>query len=549
MTFTNSIDTAHAINLAAKAASVSNATTADQAKPIADQLLLSAPTWSSGSGTSAYSVASGDVTDKSAVIWSRAENSGTMNVQVSNDSTFSRALQKKTVMVNASTDFAGTVMFDKLPPYTTYYYKVWFTPNNNPTGNTSTNSTTMASNPISFDTFKTAPSPSDSKPFSFVVGGDLGGQQFCRRIGTTMNYPIFSVMKAASPDFFIFNGDQIYADNYCPASGPVNVTGWTNIQGNFPKVNDPSIDWKNYTQVHDVYFKHWDYNRADPNLQSLLRNVPIYSQADDHDVANNYAPSSYYYSNITKDRAGFPNSVKAGIQEFFNFSPIDKNASDPTRIYRSFHWGRDADLFIVDQHQYRSRNDLPDIPANNKTLLGKAQLHWLEQGLLNSNAIWKIVSLDDPITIPSCVYKETPTDPLGCDNFASDGKSNMTFTRERNEFLRFLDEHKVKNVIFVVTDVHFAANILVNHDFNGDGKNFTYYELVSGPLSAFPAQPSHLDPTVNTIYLYKEGPLFNFGYYKIEHEGKEEGRPHLISEIIDINGLVRPGSRLDLTPQ
>src|SRR5581483_6811919 len=133
------------------------------------------PTWSSGSGTSAYSIASGDITDKSAVIWSQAENSGMMSVQVSNDSTFSRELQKKTVVVNASTDFAGTVMFDKLQPYTTYYYKVWFTANNDTTGNTSTNSTTMTNNPISFGTFKTAPSPSDSKPFSFVVGGDLGG--------------------------------------------------------------------------------------------------------------------------------------------------------------------------------------------------------------------------------------------------------------------------------------------------------------------------------------------------------------------------------------
>jgi alkaline phosphatase D len=363
-----------------------------------------------------------------------------------------------------------------------------------------------------------------------------------------MNYPIFNIIKATSPDFFIFNGDEIYGDNACPASGPSNVTGWDNIPGDFPRSNDPSVNWSDETQVHDVYFRHWKYNRADPNLQSLLRNVSMYSQADDHEVANNYAPSSYY-SNITKDRIGFPNLVKVGIQEFFNFSPIERNSSDPNRIYRSFHWGKDADLFIVDQHSYRSRNDMLDTPANNKTLLGKAQLHWLEQGLLTSNATWKIVSLDDPIPIPSCVHKESVTEPLGCDNFATDGKTNnMTFTRERNEFLAFLDEHNVKNVIFVVTDVHFAANVIVNQDFNGDGKNFTYYELVSGPLSAGPSQPSPLDPTINATYLYKEGPLFNFGYYKIEHE-KKDGKAHLISEVIDINGLVRPGSGLDLTPR
>ncbi len=491
--------------------------------------------------SSAYSIASGDVTDKSAIIWSRAESPGIMNVQFSNDSSFSKETLKTSV-VNASTDFAGRVKLDMLTPSTTYYYKVWFTING-------TNRKPISS-PPSAGSFKTAPSPSDSKEFSFVVGGDLGEQPYCRRIGK--NYQIFRVMEALSPDFFIFNGDQIYADIYCSSSSPQSVAGWNNIPGNFPSINDISINWSNYTQVHDIYLKHWDYNRADPNLQSFLRNVPMYSQADDHDVANNYAPSSYY-SNITKARAGFPNLVKAGIQEFFDFSPIEQNAVEPTRIYRSFHWGKDTDLFIVDQHQYRSRNDLRDTASNNKTLLGKAQLRWLEQGLLNSNATWKIVSLDDPITIPVCVQKETLTNPLGCDNFAPDGISNMTFTRERNEFLKFLDEHGIKNVVFVTTDVHFAANIVVNQDFNGDRKNFTYYELVSGPLSAIPNSPNllippnPLDPTIHATYLYKEGPIFNFGYYKIEHEN--DGKAHLISQVLDVNGLVRPGSCLDLSPK
>jgi alkaline phosphatase D len=246
-------------------------------------------------------------------------------------------------------------------------------------------------------------------------------------------------------------------------------------------------------------------------------------------------------------RAGFPNLIKAGTQEFFNFSPIEKNSDEPTRIYRSFHWGKDADLFIVDQHHYRSRNDIADTANNNKTLLGKAQFQWLEQGLLNSTATWKLVSLDDPITIPECASKETSTTPLGCDNFASDGKSKMTFTRERNELLTFLDEHHIKNVIFIVTDVHFAANILVDHDFNGDGNNLRYYELVNGPLSAGAGEPGPMDPTINAKYLYKEGSMFNFGYFKVQQE--DDGNVHLISEVHGVDGATRPGSHLDLIPQ
>lgn len=137
----------------------------------------------------------------------------------------------------------------------------------------------------------------------------------------------------------------------------------------------------------------------------------MYSQADDHEVLNDYGGKWLYWTNATKPRAGFPNVVKAGINAFFNFSPIDVNKAEPNRIYRSFHWGKNLDLFILDMHSYRSRNDLPDTSENNKTLLGRDQLHWLEQSLLNSTATWKVISADVPTTIPNCFNKQ-----LGCDN-------------------------------------------------------------------------------------------------------------------------------------
>ena len=71
------------------------------------------------------------------------------------------------------------------------------------------------------------------KHFTFVIGGDLGGQRYCKRVN--LGYPIFSIMKALSPDFFIFNGDQIYGDDVCPATqGPEDVAGWYNVPRRFP---------------------------------------------------------------------------------------------------------------------------------------------------------------------------------------------------------------------------------------------------------------------------------------------------------------------------
>jgi alkaline phosphatase D len=495
--------------------------------------------------------ASGDVADTSAVVWSRAKDRALMHVQYDTDRSFSHA-KSKTLLVDKLTDFAGHIKLDSLSPDTIYYYRVWFSSASDSTNNTTKSLSTRPDSMIG--SFRTAPDhltssiSSTNRTISFVIGGDLGGQNYCRRdgIGGIQGYAIFSIMQSLSPDFFIFNGDQIYGDNACSVNGPSNVTGWTNIEGNFPSVTDNKVNWNNQTQLQGIYSKHWEYNRADPHLQGLLRNTSMYSQADDHEVVNDYGGKWSYWTNATKNRTGFPNVVKAGINAFFNFSPIYRNKAEPDRIYRSFHWGKDLDLFLLDMHSYRSRNDLPDTPQNNKTLLGRDQLHWLEQSLLNSTATWKVISADVPATIPNCFNKQ-----LGCDNWATTGTSatfKETFTGERSDFLKFLDDHDIKNVVVVATDVHFPINILVEDDPNHDGHKLIYHELVSGPLSAIPLKANPLDPTINSTSKYQENQIFNFGYIKIQQE-KSDGKVHLISEVRDENGLVRPGSNWDISPQ
>jgi len=490
-------------------------------------------------------IASGDVTDNSAVVWSRANDRALMHVQYDTNLSFSHA-KSKILSIDKSADFAGHIKLDSLSPDTIYHYRVWFSSASDSTNNTTESLSTKPDSMIG--SFRTAPDHLTSKPVSFVVGGDLGGQNYCRRNGTggIQGYPIFSIMQSLSPDFFIFNGDQIYVDNACSVNGPSNVTRWINIEGNFLSVTDNKVNWNNQTQLQDVYSKHWEYNRGDLYLQGLLRNTSMYSQADDHEVVNDYGGKWSYWTNTTKNRTGFPNVVKAGINAFFNFSPIDRNKDESNRIYRSFHWGKDLDLFLLDMHSYRSRNDLPDTTQNNKTLLGRDQLHWLEQSLLNSTATWKVISADVPTTIPNCFNKQ-----LGCDNWATNGTSSTfkkTFTRERSDFIRFLDDHNIKNVVVVTTDVHFPINILVEDDPNHDGDKLIYHELVSGPLSAIPLKANPLDPTINATSEYQENQIFNFGYIKIQQE-KSDGKVHLISEVRDENGLMRPGSNWDIPPR
>jgi alkaline phosphatase D len=134
-------------------------------------------------------IASGDVTNDSAVIWSRSNSDSIMNVQYNrlphfNDSSLINVYKTK---VDSSTNYTGHIKLTNLKPNTTYYYKTWFSDVND----------AVKSNNFT-GKFKTAPNKDMVlKEINFVIGGDLAGSStnatLCRQFG--IGYPIFSVME------------------------------------------------------------------------------------------------------------------------------------------------------------------------------------------------------------------------------------------------------------------------------------------------------------------------------------------------------------------
>jgi alkaline phosphatase D len=517
-----------------------------------------------------HGVSSGDVTDHSAVIWARANKQAQMYMEYDNDPNFSHPKSHTGALANESTDFTTHIKLEGLSPDVRYYYRVWFAASADVDGNNnrgSKNDSSIFSDSL-LGTFVTAPPPvvslssssSKSAPISFIFGADLGGQKYCRQLDKG-GYSIFAKMKELSPHFFIANGDMIYSADTCPADGPDGPGGWQNIPGNFSGIVDPSVNWTNLGQVRNVYLQHWQYNRADPYLQDFLENTSMYSQWDDHEVINDFGAPWQHWNSANKDREGYPNLVKVGREAFFSYSPIDRNRDDPNRIYRSFSWGPNLDLIILDARSYRSPNSVADSVENNKTMLGSEQLHWLEESLLNSTATWKVISSDVPISIPTGFNASI----FGRDGWANGNETNFSsetgFEREFQGLLKFIDENNINNIVFVTTDVHFAANIKYEVDANSDGDKLRFYELVSGPLSAFrfgmqdgPPLPK-IDTTFNPTLLYEEGGIFNFGYIRIDDimsDGNNtvvDGKAHLMADVRGEDGLPRPNSLLNLTPQ
>ena len=480
-------------------------------------------------------VASGEVSYDGATIWARVDEESKMNLQYDDNTEFLHPVSK-IKSVDNSTDFAGKIRLDGLKANTKYFYKVWFSN----IGNVTNSSAIIGS-------FRTAPDlTSSSDSTSFILGADIGGQGFCREVND--GYLIFEKMKSLSPDFYIQNGDMIYATNDCPKERP---GGGQNIPGIFPGIAAPVVDWNNLTEIQDIYLKHWTYNRGDPHLQSFLGNTSVYMQWDDHEVINDFGSQWSYLNSQNRNRTGYQNLVQAGTEAFFNFSPLERNQQEPNRIYRAFHWGKDLDVIILDARSYRSRNDLPDIEQSNKTMLGFGQLSWLKETLLNSNATWKIVSSDVPMSIPTGANASKFGRDGWADGIVRDFSSRTGFERELSNLMRFIDDNDIKNVVFLTTDAHFPLMLKYNADVNLDGDPVNIYEIVCGPLSAIPygipgIPLPRLDPTFQPTILYVEGGIFNFGYFKMQKEN--DGLVHFTASIVGQDGVPRPNSLLDLTP-
>jgi len=481
-----------------------------------------------------FAVSSGDVSSNSAIVWARATGRTEISVQYDTDPSFSRPRSAGAAQAASETDFTAKFSLKGLTPKTIYYFRV-----RSSLGRRQ-DSSGLADGMDG--QFRTAPAPDDDAPVSFLLGGDTGGQGYCRRVGT--GYLIYSSMRALDADFYIQNGDGVYVDYACPESGP--EPGWQNIPGDFLRLADPAFDWRDRPLVRETILAHYRYNWDDQHLKEFLRSISTYAQWDDHEVIDDFG-AQWTFWNPLDERPGFPILVQEGLSVFLNYWPIARNPVEPARIYRSFRWGKNLELFLLDTRSYRSRNNLPDSAENGKTLLGKAQLAWLKNGLITSTATWKIVSSTCPLA-SSAMGGNYPVIGEDCwaHGSAPDASSQTGFTRELVDLMTFLDEHDVKNMVWIATDVHHVESTRYAFDGNHDGRSMVFHEFLVGPLSASVGPLGPFDNTLNPTHLFRKTGIFNFGYFRIE---RRDNSSHFIAEVRDENGTLVPDSVVDLTAE
>ncbi len=413
----------------------------------------------------------GEVTDTSAVVWGRGFEERALTVEHAPAAGGSPRAASVTLTRNA--DLTGKVALTGLSPATRYTYRVRH-------GGESV-----------AGSFVTAPPRDQARPLTFLWSADLGGGRTgCRHIRD--GYPIFRAMGERKPDFFLFVGDTIYADIRC--GGPDRVPGYDFAAATLDEFRE----------------KH-RYNRADPAVQEFFRTTSVYAIWDDHEVKNDFAGT-------------VEPLMPVGRRAFIEYWPLQPPPEEPTRLYRKFRWGKLLEVFILDTRQYRSSNQDPDGPG--KTMLGVPQRRWLIDNVSTSTAVWKAVVSSVPLSVPtgrpSAHDSWSNANPLGFPEENATG-----FAVERDLILRTFRDRGVKNLFWLVADVHHAE--LIRHS---PWPDFAFHEFIAGPLSASHGRPRPLDMGLNPRSLFGLGEIDNFGEVTIDPVG-------LTVRIIDVTGSVR----------
>lgn len=245
---------------------------------------------------------------------------------------------------------------------------------------------------------------------------------------------------ATDVDLVICLGDYVYEAG--PADG-VAVDG--------------RVDPEAPTQSLDDFRRQYHLYKADPDLQAMHAAFPFVGIFDNHDG----------FSGPT-DPAG-PGARAA----FFEQLPVRRSPVDAERQYRALGFGDLADLFLLDERQYRDPTpasgdnplgtttvERPEMVAPGRTMLGAAQKGWLQDGLAASTAAWKVLGSQ---LVVAPLRSEVLADVQAT---AGDGPQRNAgryvnligwdgYQAERRELLDHLRDEAVADVLVLSGDSHF----------------------------------------------------------------------------------------------
>jgi alkaline phosphatase D len=363
-------------------------------------------------------VSSGEIQPTSAVLWARtAHQQGPVTAEVARDPRFRHVVFRGRATAKRAADLTVQVRATHLKPATHYYYRFRLGRSPSPAGR-----------------FETAPAAGSDATIRFAYSGDADSQP-----PGYNHFEVYGQMAAERNDFDINLGDTIYSDSEVPNTPPALTLAAKRAK--------------------------YRRNLAQPALQRLRAATGVYNQWDDHEFINDFS------------RAENGAEYAPGVRAFREYMPVTYT---PQRgLYRTFRWGRNVELFFLDERSFRSAKasaggacntsagtpDLaPTAPQSvrnafaplipglaqpvapgclaaiddpSRTMLGTDQYARFTSAIAASKATWKVVVNEVPIQ----QFYALPYDRW------------EGYAAERERLLRFLHDN-VRNVVFLTTDTH-----------------------------------------------------------------------------------------------
>ena len=416
---------------------------------------LTMPSAAFGQVTYPDGVASGDVTQTRAILWTRVAGlttpeqikvEGWTNSSLSGPKAFSGKFKP-----SAARDWTVKIDVTGLQPGTQYWYQFKKDADVSQTG-----------------TFETAPAANSSSNVEFTYTADSDAHKV-GGVNPFNNWETLSAAQGENGDFFVYLGDTIYSDSSNRPGGPAITL--------------------------DDYRGEYRLQRTYSNLTNLLASTSTYALMDDHEIQNDYDGQTVN-----------PARYAAGRQAFLENNPVRETglphdpscAGDP--LYRTVKWGSEVEVFITDQRSCRSADvaascggDLgPTLPPAvrqsfpfslflspnpipgclaaindpNRTMLGPVQKAQLKNDLLNSTATHKLI-------ISELAWQQFYALPY--DRWEGYGA-------ERSEMLNFIRNNGIENVAFLTTDNHGTLQNQVSIDRFADNTPIAN-ETITGPIA------------------------------------------------------------------
>ena len=392
-------------------------------------------------GTFPQGVAAGEPGGRGMTLWTRLEGETgdrRLAIEIARDPDFARVVYRRNVTAKASEDGAVKLRVERgLRPGERYYYRFSTRGSDSPVGR-----------------FQTLRPYSSNEPVRIAFFS-------CQDYGSGYYNAQRAIAQEDDLDMVVCLGDYIYEKAFY--DGPRRDTLGANGDGEVMTLPE-------YRQKYQLY-------KSDPDLQAMHAAHPFMSVWDDHEVEDNYAADEP--GDAADDRrVPFELRQRYAYRAFFENQPFRRPVRMGFPLYRTVRLGRTAELFLLDERQYRDDQPCGDQlltpcpeASEPRSLLGPGQREWLKEKLAASQTAWKLIGNQ----VMVMALELGPGTPLNKDQW--DG-----YATERRDILQHVRSRGIEDVSFLTGDIHtfFAGDVGID----GRGPDSVATEFVGGSATS-----------------------------------------------------------------